>query len=176
MCPWWLQTTALGIARARERDLQCKLLGTTERYIFQNNSSRKKSINLETVLVCSGALPIPQARIPHPVQQLAELSVMRRTVLCWDPLLQVPDAGPCGKGQIHHHVSIRVFYLTGLSPVFSWGKASETQRQHKERPSLQFPSCFGTEFCSWLKFFSFQNTGGRFFMKTRNSAKERHKI
>lgn len=110
------------------------------------------------------------------MQQLAELSVLGRTVLCWDPLLQVPDAGPCGKGQIHHHVSIRVFYLTGLSPVFSWGKASETQRQHKERPSLQFPSCFGTEFCSWLKFFSFQNTGGRFFMKTRNSAKERHKI
>lgn len=58
------------------------------------------------------------------------------------------------------------FFLTDFFPSIQLGQKCLRFKQLKERPSLQVPSCFGTEFCSWLKFFSFQNTNGHFSWKS----------
>lgn len=95
-----------------------------------------------------------------------------------DQLLQATDASsPRKKGQNDHarftlvlwgfFVSCFVFFfLTDFFPSIQLGQKCLRFKQLKERPSLQVPSCFGTEFCSWLKFFSFQNTNGHFSWKS----------
>lgn len=142
------------------------MLGNTKQCVFQNSSSRKKKHQFskasEKPLVLCGAVPVPGAWIPQPVQQLAELSVPRSAVL------GAAAAGGGGRPTWEGPNPPRTFpSLFFIERVCSQDSAGAKHLRHKgSRKRGQVcnfpPPRFGTEFCSWLKFFSFQNTSGHF--------------
>lgn len=155
---WWLQPTAMGFARARETAVQA-LLGTTKPSVFQNSSSRKKALIQQSVCKACGALPAPGAGLPRPAAAAGRARCAGSPG--WDRRLPAADAGPCGKGPNHHARFHPCFFI---KQVFSQYSAGAKHLRHKGSGRrgrvCNFPPCFGTEFCSWLKFFSFHNTSG----------------
>lgn len=159
---WGPRPAAVGFARESNAAAQ-PCLATTEPRVFRKGSSRKKKRERNSAKDLQSPRHAPaqsrflERRSRRPAQQLAELRTGRSRP-------QMPRPAGQGPGRLRT-LCISGGFLTALFPAFSRGRIFGIQRQLKERPSLQLPPCFGTEFCIWLKFFSFQNASGHFSWK-----------